>query len=283
MKCGLHAADALDDVADTGDPAASVHVPLSLVRDFSGDSLAVPEIACEADRAILAGILARVPLLGSEEGWCARFGRELNATEDKPFFQSSGLPVLEGKLIAPFAAHPERTTAFIDPATAQRALGGRPFAHARLGYREVASASNTLTLIAAVIPSMTVTTHTIFCLKTPLPGEAQWFLCGVFNSLIANYLVRLRGGTHVPAAVIHRLPVPCLPLGDARLRQIAGLAEQLSRQRTRFAEAGLNALVADLYQIDPGELAHIVSTFPLVEKETREAILSSFSALSSAI
>ncbi len=283
MKCGLHSADALDDVADTGDFPSAVHVPLSLVRDFSGDSLAVPEIASEADRTILAGVLSRVPLLASDDGWCARFGRELNATDDKPFFGSTGLPVLEGKLIEPFEVHDERATAFIDAAAAPRLLSGRPFARPRLGYREVASSSNRLTLIAAVIPAMTVTTHTIFCLKTPLPREAHWFLCGVFNSLIANYLIRLRGGTHVPAAVIHRLPVPCPPLGEARLREVARLAEQMSLHRARTIEAELNARVAELYQIEMNELTHVVSTFPLVEEETRTAILGAFSALSSAI
>ncbi|HET7618153.1 MAG TPA: N-6 DNA methylase, partial [Vicinamibacterales bacterium] len=271
MRCGLHAAETLDDVPDSGPPPGSVHLPLSLVRDFSGPSLAVPEIGCEADRSILARILSRVPLLAADDGWCVRFGRELNATEDKGLFTSSGLPVLEGKLIAPFETFPGRTKHFVDPAAAERALGGRPFAQPRLGYREVASSSNRLTLIAAVIPAMTVTTHTIFCMKTRLPREALWFLCGVFNSFVANYLIRLRGGTHVPAAVIHRLPVPCPPLGDSRVREIARLAERLSRAHTVDAEAELHARIADLYEIDGRDLAHILSTFPLVDAELKDA------------
>jgi hypothetical protein len=35
---------------------------------------------------------------------------------------------------------------------------------ARLAYRDVASATNRLTLIAAVIPARAATTHTLFCL-----------------------------------------------------------------------------------------------------------------------
>jgi methylase of polypeptide subunit release factors len=282
-RFGLRSADTLDDVPDTGPPPGAVHVPLTLVRDFSGDTLAVPEIGCDMDRSILAGILSRVPLLASDDGWGAKFGRELNATDDKPLFESGGLPVLEGKLISPFEAHTDRAAAFIGEAKAARALGGRAFASTRLGYREVASSTNRLTLIAAMIPPMAVTTHTIFCLKTALPLDAQWYLCGVFNSLVANYLIRLRGGTHVAAAVIHRLPVPCPPAGDARLRDIARLAREMSRHRSVDAEAELNARVADLYQLETAELRYVLSTFPLVEQETRRAIASAFSALSSAI
>jgi hypothetical protein len=283
VRYGLHAPGVLDDVPDAGAIPGAVHVPVPLVREFSGESLAVPEIASDADRSILAGILSRVPLLCSEDGWGVRFGRELNATDDKPLFGSSGLPVLEGKLIAPFETFPERATQFIAASDAERTLGGRPFAQPRLGYREVASASNRLTLIAAVLPAMTVTTHTIFCLKTNVPREAHWFLCGVFNSLVANWLIRLRGGTHVPAAVIHRLPVPCPPAGDARFRAVARLAERISRGRTVGLEAELNARVADLYQIDEPELEHVLSTFPLVEPALTAAILPAFSAVSSAI
>jgi hypothetical protein len=282
-RFGMKSPDVLDDVPDHGPPPAAVHVPLSLLRDFSGENLAVPEIARDADRVLLANVLSRVPLLGADDGWGARFGRELNATDHKPLFESHGLPVLEGKLIRPFEAHTEQSEAFIGAAAAERALGGRPFARPRLGYREVASATNRITLIAAMVPAMSVTTHTIFCLKTALPLTAQWFLCGVFNSLVANYLIRLRGGTHIPAAVIHRLPVPCPPLGDRRLRAIAGLAERLSLGRVLAIEAELNARVSDLYQVDADELAHVLSTFPLVDEAMKAAIATACSAVSSGI
>ena len=48
-----------------------------------------------------------------------------------------------------------------------------------------------------------MTTHTIFCVREPLPVDEQWCLCGLLNGYVANYLVRIRGGTHVPAIVMH--------------------------------------------------------------------------------
>ena len=41
----------------------------------------------------------------------------------------------------------------------------RTFDRLRLAYRDVASATNRLTLIAALLPPGTVSTHTVFCLK----------------------------------------------------------------------------------------------------------------------
>ena len=78
----------------------------------------------------------------------------------------------------------------------------------RLAYRDVASATNRLTLIAAILPAGCVSTHTVFCLRTPLPLRDQHFLCGLFNSFVVNYLVRLRVTTHVTTATVEQLPIP---------------------------------------------------------------------------
>ena len=66
--------------------------------------------------AVLSGISGRVPALGDETGWNVRFGRELNATDDRPHFVQLAesrqrlLPIVEGKLLAPFQVHVDRAT-----------------------------------------------------------------------------------------------------------------------------------------------------------------------------
>jgi hypothetical protein len=67
-----------------------------------------------------------------------------------------------------------------------------------------------------VLPGGCVSTHTVFCLRTPLPSRDQYFLCGLFNSLVVNYLVRLRVTTHVTTATVEQLPIP--PLRPRRQR-----------------------------------------------------------------
>jgi hypothetical protein len=273
MRCGIRRADALDDVPDAGPVPDAIDVPLTLIERFSGNGLAVPELEHERDRAILARVLSTAPALASADGWGVRFGRELNATDDAPHFGTAGLPIVEGKLLDPYRLRAEDARAFISPAVAARLLGDRA-ARPRLGYREVASATNRLTLIAAIVPAGVVTTHTIFCLKDPADEALQWFLCGIFNSFIGNYLVRLRGGTHVPAAVIHQLPVPRLPRGSETFARIAALAQRAADDGAARAE--VHALAAAAYGLDDDDLAHVLGTFPLVSEHERTAALHAF-------
>jgi hypothetical protein len=136
-----------------------------------------------------------------------------------------------------------------------------------------------LTLIAAVVPSGSVTVHTLFCLKTPFGVRDQAFLCGVLNSFVANYLVRLRVTTHVTAGIVSRLPVPRPPVASPLRRTIAALSLRLLRARApeRTPEyAQLQAAVGHLYELTLGEFQYILSTFPLVDEAVREMALLEF-------
>src|SRR5439155_2577986 len=209
--------------------------------------------------------------LGSGAGWNIRFGRELNATDDRRHFgrPASGLPVVEGKQVEPFRADLGSARYGISARAASRLLGRNRFERPRLAYRDVASATNRLTLIAAVLPAGCVSTHTLFCVKTPLPLRAQYFLCGLFNSFVVNYLVRLRVTTHVTTAVVENLPVPTERHAPGAFREIAALARLLARRSEPAAWVRLQALVAALYQLTVTELEHVLGTFPLIHSEER--------------
>src|SRR5690606_25971109 len=107
----------------------------------------------------------------SPAGWHVHFGRELNASDDRAAFvpfsgDRTARPVVEGKQIEPFRVALDRSTSELRRgAEAARRVPLR----SRLAYRDVASATNRLTLIAAIVPARAVTTHTLFCLKAPLP------------------------------------------------------------------------------------------------------------------
>ena len=150
-------------------------------------------------------------------------------------FVSRGLPVLEGKHLDPFAARVMDATQFIDRRD-RRAPARRQSPDRLAASRRTAKSPRRRTcrtLIAAVLPAGVVTTHTIFCLRHPADESLQWFLCGIFNSFVANYLVRLRGGTHLPAATIHQLPVPMLPRSGDTFGTIASLARSAGGRRMR--------------------------------------------------
>lgn len=265
------------DAAGMGDEPYSLELSTALLASLSGGELAIPFVRSQRDLSIAERAAGLFPPLGSSRGWGARFGRELNATDDRSLFGSatSGLPVVEGRQINPFSVRIDLATRFVSRGDASRRLGGRWRRH-RLAYRDVASATNRLTLIAGVLPPDTISTHTVFCLRTPMSLVSQYFLCGLFNSYVVNYLVRLWVNTHVTTAIVEGLPLPRRLDAPAAFREIAACSRQLiggSVKDRVCVLARLNARVAALFQLSPDEFAHVVSTFPLIPLEERNQAL----------
>ena len=256
-----------------------VRVSPALLERISGPGLAIPNLRCAADLAIVERAASLFAPLGSADGWAVRFGRELNASDDRDAFRPAGrgLPVVEGKHVEPFRVALASVRHSIGVADARRLLRGDRHAHPRLAYRDVAGATNRLTLIAAVLPAGCVSTHTVFCLRTPLSSPAQHLLCGLFNSFVVNYLVRLRVTTHVTTGTVEQLPIPTPEAAPAACREVASLARLLARRPGAAALARLNALVAGLYQLSVSEFDYILSTFPLIPVEQRAEALRVFS------
>jgi hypothetical protein len=205
------------------------------------------------------------------------FGRELNASDDRGFFEaatplSAGRRVVEGKQIEPFRVGLARCRLALKPGIDVRAPR-----RARLAYRDVASASNRLTLIAAIVPASAVTTHTLFCLRTPLALPQQQVLCGLLNSYVANYLIRLRVNTHVTVSLVSRLQVPVVKTGQADFGRLHALADALAKGSRAAEETAeyveLQAVVARLYGLSTDDFAHVLDTFPLVPGAVRTAAL----------
>ena len=234
FRCGLTDAGALERDAAPAPPLLTIS--RSRLESWSPDSLAIPEIRRRRGaRAPERRFRAAFPRSRDPAGWNVRFGRELNATDDRPHFvphrrdpASRLLPIVEGKLLSPFRADLDRATLGITAKAAARLLDRASFERARIAYRDVASATNKLTLIAAMLPAGTVSTHTVFVSKRPLDDRSQWCLLGLMNSFVANYLVRLNVTTHVTAAMMARLPVPRPAEGSAAFAQLVVLSQALA-------------------------------------------------------
>jgi hypothetical protein len=259
-------------------PWFSVRVSPALLERISGPDVALPNMRSAMDLAIVERAASLFPPLGSASGWSARFGRELNASDDRGAFREGrrGLPVVDGKHVEPFRVALDGVGRSISAADARRLLRSDRHSRPRLAYRDVASATNRLTLIAAVLPAGCVSTHTVFCLRTPVPSRDQHLLCGLFNSLVVNYLVRLRVTTHVTTATVEQLPIPTAETAPATAREIAALARLLSHGPNAAAFAQLNARVAGLYQLSVDEFEHILATFPLISASERQEALRLF-------
>ena len=130
-----------------------------------------------------------------------------------------------------------------------------------------------------MLPRGTVSTHTLFCLKTPLDKRPQWCLLGLMNSLVANYLVRLQVTTHVTTALMARLPVPRPQTGSRDFNRLVELSmgiavNGLDGSISDYAE--LNAIAAGLYSISVDEFAHVLESFPLIHERVRGACLTTY-------
>jgi hypothetical protein len=255
-----------------------VHVSPALLQRVSGNGLAIPALRDATDLAIVDRAAALFPPLGDPRGWAAQFGRELNASDDRGAFHvtGGGMPVVEGKHLEPFHAALDGVRYRIAAADARRLLRSDRHERPRLAYRDVAGSTNRTTLIAALLPAGCVSTHTVFCLRTPLPRRAQYYLCGLFNSFVVNYFVRLRVTTHVTTATVEQLPIPTAETAPAMFKEIGALGRLLSKRFDPAAFAILNARVASLYQLSSSEFEHVLDTFPLVPIEERRRALHTF-------
>jgi hypothetical protein len=283
LRCGL---------TDASDLDAAGTPPLALARTrlqaWSPDLLTIPDIADADTLRLIATIRERIPTLSDRGGWQARFGRELNATEDRSHFVRhrrpgrSLLPIVEGKQLTPFQVAVGRSEWAIPRAAAQAVLGTASFDRPRLAYRDVAGATNTLTLIAAELPPGTVSTHTVFVSKAVLPEPSRWCLLALLNSLVANFLIRVEVSTHVTAALMARLPVPRPPDGEPVIDRLAALARDVSVAGIAAAPASyaaLNAIAADLYGVSVEQFRYVVATFPLVSESIRAQCLDAYERL----
>jgi hypothetical protein len=282
---------ALDRISDEAAPREAFPITLTpeLLTRLSGDQLTIPELRKAIDLRI-AEKASAAPALGSSGGWGARFGRELNATDDRAVFrparpphssESRGwLPVIEGKQLTPFAIDLHASRFSLRESDARSRLRTQTFMRPRLAYRDVASSGNRLSLIAAIVPAGCVTTHTVFCLKQAMSAADQHVLCALLNSYVANFLVRQRIGTHLSAVIVERLPVPRPERGSILYEELRALASKLAIARADVtAAARLQARAAQAYDLSEEELLHVLDTFPLVPIAARDGVMAAWRTL----
>ena len=288
FRCGLTDPGTLED--GTAVPQ-QLTVSRSRLESWNPESLVIPELPDGAALAIVTGISSRVRPLADPAGWNVRFGRELNATDDRAHFVPLDrsnrrlLPIVEGKLLSPFRVEIDRATLGITVKAAARLIDRKSFARSRIAYRDVASATNKLTLIAAILPASVVSTHTVFVSKSLLDDRSTWCLVGLLNSFVANYLVRINVTTHVTASLLARLAVPRPAEGTAAFEQLVGLSQSLAADFGNGGEryARLNAIVANLYGLTVDEYRYLVGTFPLIDEQIRSTSVEMLRSLHRAV
>ncbi len=269
-----------------------------LVHRFSPDSLSIMEFNSQREIDIASTIFDANPLLGEsvDDVWNVEFSRELNMTDDSYLFNSKGVgfPVYEGKMIWQYDSFFSEPRYWIEEEAGAASINKyreqQRYQVYRLGFRDVASATNERTYIAAILPPSTFSVNSITCDSGEKDYSEMFFLLAMLNSFSVDYIIRQKVTSHVNIFYAYQLPVPRLQVGNpyfdalvpraARLtcttRHFAdlwqsvmgtpwdsssGVTDPAARQRLRDE---IDALVAHLYGLSRDDFAHILGTFPLV-------------------
>jgi len=130
--------------------------------------------------------------------------------------------------------------------------------------------------------------------------DVMFYLCGVWNSFILDYLLRLRVTANVNFFYVYQLPIPRLTKNDRYFNDIVQRAAKLICTTPEFDElaqevglvshqqgvtdeteraklrAELDGMVAHLYGLTEDEFSYILTTFPIVNATVKEAALSAY-------
>lgn len=301
-------------------PAEHVRLSADLVRRLSPASHAVLEFRGDTDRRI-AETLAEHPRLGDSVpgAWAVSFHRELHKTGDSDLFHTAAapgrLPLVEGKTIHQYEPAFAPPQYWIEEAEGRERLTKRgmqddgqtyDYQTFRLAFRDVSNSSNERTAIAAILPPDRFCDHTASLIWTrdaegePLVSDAeQLYLLAVFNSVVFDWLIRLKVSKHLSFFLVESQPVPRLTAADPAFGPIVEAAARLTCVGEAFAplaaelgveaETGLearaalraevDARVALVYGLAKDELEHVLGTFPLVEEGYKKDVLRAYDVL----
>jgi hypothetical protein len=174
----------------------------------------------------------------------------------------------------------------------------------RIAFRDVARATDSRTVIAALVPPRVVITNQAPYLLFPSGSERdEAYLLGVLCSLPLDWYARRVVENHVNFHIFNGLPVPRPGIEDPGRRLVENIAGRLAAVDDRYAGwaeavgvpvgsvkkpaerddlvAELDAAVAHLYELDEGDVVHIFETFHVGwDHSTRlAAVLEHFRAM----
>ena len=289
-----------------------------LVEDLLSwsNTAAFPMLPSMQSADVFLKLRAQPRLDSSAHEWRARPTTEFHATNDKghmdfdPKNTSKMWPVYKGASFNLWVPDTGVYYAWVDPGEImeilqqkrlrQQRLKRSPFSefsaedvsdpktlackHPRIVFRDVARATDSRTMIAALAPPNLVLTNKAPYLIWPKGDERdEAFLLGVLCSIPLDWYARRVVEISLNFHIFNSLPIPALPRSDSLRRKIEQASARLAASESRFeqwasrvgVEAGsikneedhralvadLDALVAHAYGLTANDLEHIFQTF----------------------
>ncbi len=288
---------------------------VDLIKRMSPESHSVMELKSERDLLIVQKLL-KFPLLGMEvkSAWNLSLMSEFHMTIDKALFKSapsdSRVPLYEGKMMWQFDCHYAEPTRWVDEKEARQAAIGKKgvdegqelgYQRHRLCFRSAGENTNERNLISTILPKR------VFCgnsltLDKDFSGTAQdmLFICGMLNSYVLDWLLRLKIQRNLNMFLVYQLPMPRLKATDIASRAVWTRVARLICTSPEFDDlakfvglqghqdgatdpteraqlrAELDGLVAHLYGLSEEEFTHVLGTFPLVAEPVKVAALNAW-------
>jgi hypothetical protein len=232
---------------------------LQLAASALGPSLEVPLLPTQAAADLLAKLRTNTPFALGGGRWQCFPTQELNETFDRKLWegQTAGHEVWKGSSFERYDPHgadarvAPMSEALLAKVHKRRPGGGSLVAqvrsvperatavraeleHARVAFRDVARATDSRTVIAALVPPHVFLTNTAPYLAFLGGGDLARAAClGVMNSLAFDWQARRFVETHLNFFVLEGLRVPALD--DAAFRAVAHASARLSCVDERFA------------------------------------------------
>lgn len=227
----------------------SLQLPVTMVREFSPDALAVMEFRGQRDIDIARKMYARFPPLGHVVPNSAHraYLRELESghvqgllTEDR-----SALPHYEGRMVAQYDHRAKgyrsgraRAAVWEDLpfGSPQKSIQPQWYVHAdgvpeqaklrigeyRVGFCDVASPTNERSLVAAMLPRNCIAgakVPTVMMLSDQPRRDLLLWLAAA-NSFAMDFLVRMKVSLTMALTILDSLPFPRLPAGDVAAQAV---------------------------------------------------------------
>jgi type I restriction-modification system DNA methylase subunit len=270
----------------------ALSIPVPVVAEFSPDAMAVMEFAAQSEIDICAKMYAHYPKFGAEvEGLPYRhYMAEVHMGNNRELFSdgAEGLPVFEGRMIdaydyrakgyvsgrgrsavwddLPFDSPKKRIQPQwrIGSESIPDKLSGR-IHRFRIGFCDVASATNQRGLVAALLPPRGVCGDKVptITLGTRPSDHLLWL--GVANSLVMDFIVRKKVSLKMSYTIMDSLPFPrdfaCTPEAPGIARRVCTLCAvgpEMAEFRDQAIDAGILTSPDEVTE-DPNRRAEVAA------------------------
>jgi hypothetical protein len=230
-----------------------VKIPVSLLKNFSPDSLSVLEFKNQLEINIL-GKISSFPLIGEQlkNKWNLKFTTEFDKSATKDLFEfspsSENLPLYEGAMIHHFKHNFAPPKYYINALKGRTKLTGKKNISStstvrfdgddyRLVHRRIARQGDTRSLICSIISKNSFCDNSVnYAIPGSYSKKELVFICGVFCSFIFDFQVRIRVNNNVTIGLINQLSIPRITEGEKYFNEIVQRAGQLICTTPEFDE-----------------------------------------------